>query len=152
MKIANIVPNVEAGTVTFHYADNTSRTYALADLPATVSVQCELLGLGTRIQNAYAGKGSDGVAACRQAADEMYDALKRGEWDSRGSQVGVWAAAIARATDTDLEAAAAAWQKADEKKRAEIRKHPVILRAKLAIEQERLAEKAESAPDVSELF
>lgn len=152
-KIARKVVDLEQGTVKFVFADGTSRTVQVDDLPASITRQAALHGLSQKLGDCYASAKEAAIEArmepvdwAKQEFDSVLEGIMAGEWNrKRQGGSGLTVQALAEATGSTVEEALAAWQAMDEEKQKQVRKHPAFKEAYLRLKQEALQQAAANA-------
>lgn len=149
------VVDLDAGTVTFNFADGgTPIVVHLDDVEKSLS-HLALHGVSHKVGDSYAG--AETVAEARQAAIKTIEMLVAGEWTIRtpgAPKIGLLADAIARMRGVPVEGVLEVLAKTDDETKKGLRANPKIKALMSQIKAERDAEKAEKAetddePDLS---
>lgn len=139
--------NVEAGVVTFTFADETTKVFEAAQVNDALMQQAMLHGFSQKLGDSYAGALN--VTEAKQRFQDVLDSLYAGTWNAgRSSDGGVWVEALSRATGATLEEAREKWNSLDDDTRKTLRAHPKVKAEKLAIDLERAQAKAEGDSDI----
>ena len=136
---------VNAASVGFSFANDETREFALDGLSQDIINRLAVHGLSQKIGDSYASSLT--VAAAVEKADATYAMLKAGDWALKreGGTGGVWIEAIARVQGIELSQAATVFDKLDEAQKKGVKGNPRVKAAKLAIDAERAAKRAEAA-------
>ena len=161
-KIADKIQN-ENGGIDFNFTNGTVVTVNPADFPENIQNQLMLYGIKQKLGDAYAGCQGD-VEKAIESLNANVEKLLKGDWVAKrasggGSRsVNQLVAALAQyaheqsGKELDVDAAQEAYDNMSKEKRADIRKHPVIAGIIAKMKAAKLAEDAEKAGDLSELF
>jgi len=138
-RIKRIITDHNTGTVRFAWADGTTDTFAIGDVPEHIAKRLAIHGLTQKLADAHAGIGD--VAAARAATRAVWETLAAGDWSKRPAATGdsLLAAAVARVKGTDIAAATDAVARLSADRRKALARHPAIRAAMAAIRAERLA-------------
>ena len=147
-KIAKKITDVEAGTVTFQFTDESELVVSLADYSEDTVARAALHGLSQKVGDSYSG--AESVKAARESAEATIENLKEGNWNTvrEGSstpRVGALAAALARATGKTVEEATEVINMMDDDQKKALRVHPQVKAASAAIRSEKAAADAAEA-------
>lgn len=128
--------------LTFLWADETSTTILFEDFSDDMDERAKAHGYSQKLGDSYSGAVS--VYDAKERFKAVLDGLLQNDWNRKGvSSGGLWVEALARATGETLEDALESWNSADDAKKAAIKKHPDLLKAKAEIELERAVTKAD---------
>lgn len=137
-------------SITFTWADESTTTVNLSDIPEAIQARAILHGLSQKLGDSYSGAKE--VEAAQAAFNDTLEALKAGDWNRKGggfASGGIWVEAAAKATGEEFGAVLEKWNAMDDETKASIKKHPDVKLAKAQIEVERAQAKAKDAPTLS---
>lgn len=135
--------------VVAEWADGETRAYMLEDLPQSIINALAVSRLKAKLEDAHASLGSQGVAACREATDAVWERLVAGEW-SRGRSGNPWLIeALVDSFPDQINAAKARKIYDDEKTRKTAYKLPEVIRWKA---ERDLARTGDAETDVTSIF
>lgn len=142
---------VSEDSITFAWADETTSTVSLSDIPSDLINRAALHGLSQKLGDAYSGCEGN-IATAKAQFDDVLAALMAGDWNRKGGSTGgVWVEAIAEAASVPFEEALEKYNAADEETRKAMKAHPDVKAAKARIDYERAQAKAKSADTPLEL-
>ena len=143
-KVATKTPDVESKSVTWQFADGTTRQVFLSELSDDIITNLALHGLSQKGGDSYSGAESTSEAIER--FNSVIDSLIAGDWNiGRAATGGIWVDALAQAAGVERSEALVKWNSADDETRKQLKAHPAIKAAKAEIELERAKAKAKAA-------
>ena len=159
-KIAKKEIDLDAGTVTFEFADGQVLVCDVKELSKDMHKRALLHGLAQKVGDAYSG--ADSAAEALEAAGKAYTSIKEGNWnvgraEGEGTpRIGQLVKALAKVAGKTEEEALAVVEAMEDEQKKQLRAHPQI---KVAMAELRAAEaKAKAkketgeAPDLSTMF
>jgi len=134
-KIAKKVTDTEKNIVTFNFTDGRKLVADIGYFDEEMIYRLACHGVAQKMGDSYAG--AETVDEAYMAAKGVLDQLSAGIWATKASRGGIWVEALARVLQIPFEEALEKWEKLDEAKMKDTKKHPQMVLAKAQIEMER---------------
>ncbi|MHB0978382.1 MAG: hypothetical protein ACYC1K_03235 [Minisyncoccota bacterium] len=150
-EIAKKAVDVDAGTVTFTFADGGAPiVLELSKVSESNATRLALHGMSQKAGDSYAG--TESIADARESVLGVQEMLYSGEWTTRAPgepRTAVLAEALARATNRTVDEAKAALAAMDEETRRAVSAHPGVKKARAEMALEKANAELANAPALS---
>jgi len=141
--------SVGESAVAFAFADGGKLNCNVDELPREMVNRLALHGIAQKVGDSYAS--AESVAEARANAETVWGNLVAGVWATKTSRGGKFVEALTRVTGKAYDECLAAWSEMDDKRKAELKKHPQMKKAIADIEAENAAKAAQAAEDSKEI-